>query len=203
MELSDKSQFADLPDEQLVDQIRLGHDEAFAVLVNRYRQELFHYLARLTSDRAGADDLFQETFLQVHLSMDRFDTDRKFRPWLFTIATNKARDRMRRNRRRQSVSLSGHIGPNQDQEYLDLMGADMVLPPQGAQQAETRELVREMVASLPDNLREVLLLAYFHEFSYKQIAQMLGVPLGTVKSRLHTAVGTFAKRWKARFEGKD
>lgn len=184
-----------------MEQCRHGYEQAFSVLVDRYRKELFHYLARLTGSPTAADDVFQETFLQVHLSKDSFDTERPFRPWLFTIATNKARDSLRRNRRRDVSSLSAQVGQDQRQAYVDLLKADVPIPLEDAQQEETRQLVRETVAVLPDPLREVLLLAYFHQFSYKQIAQMLSVPLGTVKSRLHTAVATFAKQWKSRFNG--
>jgi len=200
MELGNTETLSELSDEQLIRAYRQGQDAAFAVLVERYRQELFNYLARLISSPTGADDVFQDTFLQVHLSIDSFDTDRRFRPWLFTIATNKGRDYLRRNKRHGVVSLSAEFGQDQRYAYVDLMAADVPIPVAEAQQAEARQLVRETVALLPDALREVLLLAYFHQFTYKQIAQMLSVPLGTVKSRLHTAVGSFAKQWKSRFD---
>jgi len=203
MELTESKDLGSLADEPLIEQYRTGQKEAFAVLVNRYRQELFHYLARLLGGSAAADDVFQDTFLQVHLSIDRFDTQRRFRPWLFTIATNKARDHLRRNRRQDAVSLSVQVGQDQRQSYVDLMEADVPIPFQDAQNNESRQLVRQTVASLPDPLREVLLLSYFHQFSYKEVAQMLDIPLGTVKSRLHTAVGTFAKQWKARFDSEN
>ena len=199
MELGSTETLSELSDEQLILRYRRGIDAAFAVLVERYRQELFNYLARLIGSQTVADDVFQDTFLQVHLSIDSFDTDRRFRPWLFTIATNKSRDYLRRNKRHSAVSLSAEFGQDQRYAYVDLMEADVPIPLEGAQQAEARQLVRETVASLPDALREVLLLAYFHQFTYKQIAQMLHIPLGTVKSRLHTAVGSFAKQWSSRF----
>lgn len=202
MELGEDETLSELPDEQLLHRYRQGQDAAFAVIVERYRQELFNYLARLISSSTAADDVFQDTFLQVHLSIDRFDTDRRFRPWLFTIATNKGRDYLRRNKKHSAVSLSAEFGQDQRYAYVDLMETDVPIPIEGAQNAEARHLVRETVESLPDALREVLLLAYFHQFTYKQIAQMLEVPLGTVKSRLHAAVGSFAKRWNRRFDGQ-
>ncbi len=202
MEFVGINDLSGLSDEVLIEQWRRGQEQAFSVLVNRYRKEVFHYLTRLAGSPTAADDVFQETFLQVHLSIDSFDTNRQFRPWLFTIATNKARDYLRRNRRRDASSLSAQVGQDQRQAYVDLMKADVPIPLEDVQEQETRQLVRQTVAALPDPLREVLLLAYFHQFSYKQIAQMLSVPLGTVKSRLHTAVGTFSKYWKLRVDEK-
>jgi RNA polymerase sigma-70 factor (ECF subfamily) len=86
-------------------------------------------------------------------------------------------------------------GSDEEREFLDLMQADMPLPEDEADLHETQQRVRQVVQSLPDHLREILVLAYFQQFPYKQIAQMLDIPLGTVKSRLHTAVGTFADQW--------
>ena len=104
----------------------------------------------------------------------------------------------------EAISLSGPVGETADQgvAFIDLMEADIPLPEDDAQQEETQQLVRDTVTQLPEHLKEVLLLAYFQKFSYVQIAEMLSIPVGTVKSRLHTAVGTFAKRWKQQFDGE-
>ena len=189
-------------DEQLLQQYRSGQTPAFEALVERYRLELFHFLARFAGNRAAAEDLFQETFLQVHLSAETFDTSRRFRPWLFTIAANKARDYLRRNSRRQTPQLSAPIDESGDdsRSFEDLLASDFPLPPEEVEKQETRELVKQVVSEMPDHLREVLLLAYFQQLAYKDIAEMLSIPLGTVKSRLHAAVATFAELWKQRFE---
>ncbi len=169
------------------------------VLIERYRLELYHFLARFLGDRAAADDVFQETFIQVHISADTFDTSRRFKPWLFTIAANKARDLLRKNRRQQAVPLSAMLDKHSEdgRAFIDLLEADLPLPQEKAQQEETGQIVRNVVAALPEHLREVLLLAYFNKMAYREIAENLGIPLGTVKSRLHAAVGTFAELWKA------
>jgi RNA polymerase sigma-70 factor (ECF subfamily) len=196
-----------LSDEQLVELYRSASgsagagSKAFESLVERYREELFHFLIRFTGNRAAAEDLFQEAFLQVHLSAETFDTSKRFKPWLFTIAANKARDYLRRNSRRQAAALSSPVseGDEGGTEFLDLLEADLPLPVEHLAEAETRERVRGVVQEMPTHLREVLLLAYFHQFAYKDIAEMAGVPLGTVKSRLHAAVATFASMWKHRY----
>ena len=188
-----------LTDEQLVSMYRTGRTEAFELLVGRFRHDLLHFLVLYVGDRSLAEDLFQETFLQVHLSTGSFDTSRRFKPWVFTIAANKARDYLRRTSRRQITGLSGRADDQQEgRSFIDLLEADLPLPDEDAESEETRRLVREAIEALPDHLREVLLLAYFHRFPYKEIAEMLEIPLGTVKSRLHAAVGTFADFWVAR-----
>lgn len=184
-------------DEHLVERYRGGDRDAFAQIVHRYQQELFHFLVRFLGSRAQAEDAFQETFMQVYASIDTFHTDRRFKPWLFTIATNKARDMLRRQARR-GVMLSDPVDINHDTEGLsivDLMPADHAGPDQTVSDQELRQRVRDVVQGLPDHLREILLLAYFHQFPYKEIADMLSIPLGTVKSRLHAAVAAFAQAW--------
>jgi len=190
-----------LKDEQLVVAYREGNTAALPELIGRYEKELFHFLIRFAGNRSFAEDLFQEAFLQVHQSASSFDASKRFKPWLFTIAANKARDHLRREKRRRTAPLSAMIDPTGDSgaSFIDLMEADIPLPTDAVHDAETAELVRELADELPDHLREVLVMAYFHQFAYKDIAEMLAIPLGTVKSRLHTAVGTFAQLWKTRY----
>jgi RNA polymerase sigma-70 factor (ECF subfamily) len=193
-----------LSDEQLLARYRgggAGADTAFETLVERYRQELFHFLLRFTGVRSAADDLFQEAFFQVHLSADAFDTSRQFKPWLFTIAANKARDLLRKRRRQSTLSLSAEVSGTGDNatSFQDLLEADLPLPTEEVASEEQRELVRQVVDALPDHMREVLILAYFNKMAYREIAEALAIPLGTVKSRLHTAVATFAELWTARY----
>jgi len=191
----------DLTDEQLVVAYRDGRELALRVLIERYEQELFHFLIRFAGNRASAEDLFQEAFLQVHISAATFDASKRFKPWLFTIAANKARDHLRKQKRRRAAPLSALIDSTGESgaSFIDLLEADIPLPDDSAEDGEVAELVRSVVGEMPDHLREVLVLAYFHQFAYKEVASMLGIPLGTVKSRLHAAVGTFAQLWKARY----
>jgi RNA polymerase sigma-70 factor (ECF subfamily) len=186
-------------DEDLLANYRQGDRASFAKLVTRYQRELFHFLVRFLGDRAAAEDVFQEAFLQVHQSADQFDPARRFRPWLFTIAANKARDLIRSQARRPTNPLQASINPGDEEsgEFLDLMSSMDSLPDESMQKAELQEAVQKTVTSMPDHLREILLLSYFHQFPYKQISDILEIPLGTVKSRLHAAVAHFADRWKA------
>jgi RNA polymerase sigma-70 factor (ECF subfamily) len=186
-------------DEQLIVAHLAGDRDAFAMLVNRYQRELYHFLLRFLGDAAAADDVFQETFIQVHQSASTFETERRFRPWLFTIAANKARDFLRSRTRRKAAPLQASIDPSSDDgsQFIDLIESIDIGPIALAEKAELQLRVQAAVQRLPEHLREVILLAYFHQFPYKQIADVLQVPLGTVKSRLHAAVEAFARSWKA------
>ena len=192
----------EVTDERLVELFRDGDAAAFDTLMTRYHREVFHFLIRFMGNRAAAEDVFQDTFLQISQSADGFDTSRRFRPWMFTIAANKARDHLRSANRRKAAPLNASIGGKSGEgEYVDLMEADTPDADESMQKAELQEAVQQTVMAMPDHLREILLLSYFHQFPYKQIGTILGIPLGTVKSRLHAAVAHFADRWKAQGRG--
>src|SRR5678815_2533781 len=112
-------------DEQLLTEYRQGDKTSFPKLMARYQRELYHFLVRFLGDRAAAEDVFQETFLQVHQSAGQFDLQRRFRPWLFTIAANKARDLIRSQARRPTNPLQASISAGDDDsgEFIDLMSA--------------------------------------------------------------------------------
>lgn len=186
-------------DEQLLADYRNGDKRSFQRLVERHQRELYHFLVRFLGNRAAAEDVFQETFLQVHQSADQFDIERRFRPWLFTIAANKARDLIRSQARRPTNPLQASINRNDDEggQFIDLMRSTIEAPGTGIEKEELQQAVQRTVMGMPEHLREILLLSYFHQFPYKQIGDILGIPLGTVKSRLHAAVAHFADRWKA------
>lgn len=199
-----------LSDEQLFEYYRRGEDSALRQLIERHQEELLRFLYRLTSDRAAAQDAFQEAFLQVHLSANSFDSSRKFRPWLFTIAANKARDMLRKRGRRPMLDLSAPVGSRSGggedgggTTYIDLMEVDIPAPDAAMDAEERDQQVQRVLSDMPLPLREILLLAYFQRLSYAQIAEDLGIPLGTVKSRLHAAVATFGKKWAASNAGEE
>jgi RNA polymerase sigma-70 factor (ECF subfamily) len=185
-------------DERLFEQYRAGDLDAFRQLVERYRNDLTRFLYRLTGSAHAAEDVFQDTFLQVHTSAASFDTSRRFKPWLFTIAANKGRDYLRKKGRRPASELNAPIASDgEGTTFIDLLEIDVPAPDSGLERQELERLVQDAVQRLSPTLREILLLAYFQRLSYAQIADDLEIPLGTVKSRLHAAVASFAKHWKA------
>lgn len=185
-------------DEQLIADVQRGDAKAFSTLVSRYQRELYHFLVRFLGDHTTAEDVFQETFLQIHQSLGQFDLQRRFRPWLFTIAANKARDLIRSQMRRPTSPLQATMSPGDDEgaEFIDLMQSVDSSPDEPMQRRELQQMVQKAVTGMPEHLREILLLSYFHQFPYKQIGDILEIPLGTVKSRLHAAVAYFAHAWK-------
>ncbi len=185
-----------ISDEQLLLRYTQGDSDAFTTLVKRYERELFAFLARFLGDATLAEDVFQEAFLQIHLSADDFDASRRLKPWLFTIAANKARDALRRRFRRPAAELDAPVAADKDDvRFIDLIPANIPSPTTGIENHEAAQAVQSIVRQMPENLRIVLLLSYFYDFAYKEIAEILSVPLGTVKSRLHMAVKQFARQW--------
>jgi len=192
-------------DAELLADFTKGNEAAFREIVNRYKNGLYVFLRQFLNQQVLVEDVFQETFLQLFTSKDSFDPNRPLRPWLFTIAANKAKDALRKSQRTAAV-LIGTIADSQDlsfDEVINTITSYKVTPYEELEKSETRLRVGRIIANMPENLREILILAYFNKFSYKQMAKMLSIPIGTVKSRLHTAVGRFAKEWKASFGNKD
>lgn len=193
------SAYSSMEDRELLQRHLAGEEAALATLIERYQVELFNFLARFTGNTELAEDIFQDTFLQLHLSAATFDMDRRLKPWLFTIAANKARDALRKKSRRPALPLDAEVssGTEGNTTYAELIPSNIPSPDENILNLETRQAVQRVVQEMPENLRTVLLLNYFQEFPYQEIAEMLNLPLGTVKSRLHTAVKQFAQRWKA------
>jgi RNA polymerase sigma-70 factor (ECF subfamily) len=183
-------------DEALLVAHREGDPDALRQLINRYRNDLHGFLTRLVGSRTGADDVFQEAFLQVHLSSESFDRTRRFRPWLYTIAANKGRDFLRRKKRRAAASLDAPLSRDGEGALVDLIEGAESRPALPLEAADERNLVKQVVEEMPHHFREILLLSYFQRLSYAQIAESLSIPLGTVKSRLHAAVACFASSFR-------
>jgi RNA polymerase sigma-70 factor (ECF subfamily) len=179
-------------DEELLVQYRdRGDRPAFEALVHRYEKELFGYLRNYLGDAAMAEDVFQQTFLQVYLKCDQFEPQRKFRPWLYAIATNQAIDYRRHYGRHRMASLDrqmSHRGEAENGTFGDLFNSGERGPVEESQDIEQADEVRRAVDDLPEQTKQVVLLVYFQGMKYREAAQVLGVPLGTVKSRLHGAI---------------
>jgi len=185
-----------LTDEQLLEAYRGGDEPAFAELMHRYEKELYNFLLRFLGQSALAEDVFQESFLQVHLSAESFQVHRRFRPWLYTIAANKARDLLRSQARRPAVQITATDEDSSDAQLWDHLLRDTTTPVDILQERQKGEAVRRVVAQLPDHLREILVLAYFQQLPYSDMAEALAIPLGTVKSRLHAAVAHFGRLYR-------
>lgn len=183
---------AERTDEELIARYRdVKSIEDFNELVRRYHRDLYRYLARYLGDPTLADDVLQNTFLQVHAKCHLFREGRPARPWLYAIATHQAIDALREAGRRTTISLDRAVSPGEELApgtLVEMLVGNELGPHEGLEQDERQQWVRDSVARLPESLRQVLILAYYQNLRYQEIAEVLGIPLGTVKSRLHIAL---------------
>ena len=189
-------------DEELLLRYRqTGQQEYFSQLVRRYERELYNYLCKYLGKADMAEDVFQATFVQLHLKCEQFQEGRRFRPWLYAVATNQAIDFQRRNRRHRLLSLDGggQSRDDEDGKVADLLASDAPGPLQQVSAREREAWVATAMAELSVTARSVIELVYFQGLKYREAAEVLGVPVGTVKSRLHSAVA----RLSASFEDSE
>jgi RNA polymerase sigma-70 factor (ECF subfamily) len=169
---------AGLTDDELVARGADGDDEAFRVLVGRWEQPVFAFLHRMLGSAEEAQDLTQETFLRVVKGAGKYEASGQFRSWLFRIAGNQARSRLRRRKivRWVSFDAGAHDVPHERHAEHDLEAAD------------TRDTVRAALARLPERQRHAVLLRQYQEMSYREIADQLGATVPAVESLLHRAM---------------
>jgi RNA polymerase sigma-70 factor (ECF subfamily) len=183
-------------DEELLRRYRnTGERGTFEELVRRYETELYGYLHRYLGDATLAEDAFQATFLQLHLKCGQYDDRRRVRPWLYTIATNQAIDAQRRSKRHRMVSLDQRNcrGAKEMGSLLEWESSDGPGPHEELELGETRREARAALATLPEPLRRAVHLIYYQGLKYREAAEVLSIPVGTVKSRLHAAIRKLAE----------
>ena len=163
-----------------------------------YERELYGYLHRYLGNSVLAEDVFQNTFLQVFLKSGQYEAGRPVRPWLYTIATHQAIDALRRNGRHQAVSLERVRDESSGQEVkglIEMLQSSEPGPLEQLSAEERQQRVRASVDQLPDAYRQVVVLAYYQGMKYRDIAEILDIPVGTVKSRLHAALMKLQEAW--------
>ena len=183
-------------DQSLLDAHRQGDSAAFGELVRRYGDSVLGYLVRMSGSRERAEDLFQETFKRVHEKSHTFRGP-QFKGWLFKIATRVALDGVRKNKRMKTISLNQQTDcAGQDgSEFAATVASDNSCnPSEQAVKAERTEQVRQAVGSLPARQRATLVLAYYQQLSYREVAAVLGCSEGTVKTQMYRALKTLAQR---------
>jgi len=185
---------AELSDEALVTAHLDGRPGAFQELFDRYRDRLVHFITRKTGDSDRAQDLVQEAFIRVTRHLHRFDTSKKFSTWVYTIASNLSKNELR-NRSRSPLVLFQKLTSNWDDDHRPLQFEDLTMQPDDLYRKRfLRRLVEDTVEGLPEHHRLVFRLRELEGKSYEEIAEITGVNLGTVKSRLHRARNSFAQR---------
>lgn len=193
--------FDDHSDEQLLLQFREENDvRAFEELVHRYEKELYNYLFHYLGDANLAEDVFQGTFVRVHQKADQFDAEKPVRPWLYSIATHLAVDALRKAKRERTVSLQTPSQPGNVEagELIDWLESSALGPAAQLEEQERRDWLKQAVNDLPDHLRQVAILVVFQGLKYREVAEILDIPVGTVKSRIHTALARLKSLWAKR-----
>jgi RNA polymerase sigma-70 factor, ECF subfamily len=175
-------------DQDRQDMARLvdGHAAALNELMARHAESVFHYLIRLLQDASDAEDLAQETFVRVYQKRDRFNPRQKFSTWLYTIATNLARDQIRRRMRHPHCSLEAKREET-NTSLKDTLATTQPTPAETLQADERAAAVRHAVAELPEELRTPLILAEYEEHSQAEIAVILNCSAKAVEMRIYRA----------------
>ena len=188
-----REQLRGLEDGDVVAAFLGGEERAFQELVSRYQTRLLNFIYRTIGDREKAEDLVQEVFIRVYRHIGRFDRSKKFSTWIYTIASNLAKNELR-NRSRNPLVLFQTIKKNWQEDDRPLQFEDPQSRPDDLyRKRHLRELVEESVSQLPAHHREVFVLRELEGKSYEEIAEITDCNLGTVKSRLNRARTSFAE----------
>jgi len=183
----------ELDDSSVVAACLGGRAEAFQELVQRYQKRLLNFVYRTIGDRERAEDLVQEVFIRVHRHLHRFDQTKKFSTWIYTIASNLAKNELR-NRSRNPLVLFQALKKSWEADHRPLQFEDPHHRPDDLyRKRHLRELVEWAITQLPEHHREVFVLRELEGKSYEDIAQITDCNLGTVKSRLNRARNRFAQ----------
>ncbi len=189
----------------LIEDYRSSGDTAlFEQLVRRYERELYAFLKRFLSDAQKAEDAFQATFITVHQRLIQFESGRRFRPWLYAIATNKAIDFKRQAKRQAVLSLDASWSEDQGASASGSLASKVVSreldPAKAALDNELRNEVRKMIESLSEPTQILIQMAFYQGMKYSDISEALGIPIGTVKSRVFNAMRKLSQFCKRKVE---
>jgi RNA polymerase sigma-70 factor (ECF subfamily) len=183
-------------DRELVGRCLRGDERAYRELVERYRRQVYSLALRMVRRAEDAEDVTQETFVRMFKALDRYDPDRPFGAWIMTIASRLSIDHLRR-KRRTPISLFQHDSAS-DEEYMIEVEDPGPTPDVSAVHQEERQRTDDLIESLPEHYRIVVMLRHIQDLSYEEIAEALKLPLGTVKARIHRA----REMLKSRIEGQ-
>jgi RNA polymerase sigma-70 factor, ECF subfamily len=184
------------PDAQLMLRVKAGDSDAFAELVDKYKQPVMNLVYRILRDATEAEDLAQNVFLQVHKSAHRYHVSAKFSTWLFTIARNLCLNEIRRRTRHPADSLEATYSENDDQPARQFEDNKVFSAPDTILQQELEQKVELVLSELPENQRTALLLCRQDEMSYEEIAEVIGCSLSATKSLIHRGRETLKQKLK-------
>ncbi|HEX8288369.1 MAG TPA: sigma-70 family RNA polymerase sigma factor [Pyrinomonadaceae bacterium] len=188
-----------LSDHELIEATKQGDEQAFAEIVNRYRNPITNFLYRFLNDYEEAVDLAQETFVRVYFAIERYHTDYAFSTYIYRIASNLAISEIRKRKRRKLLSLTG-LFQAEDENGVEFQPPDeKSLPDEDLIEDERSRVIARAIAALPDKYRAPIILREIENKSYEEIAQILNLGLGTTKSRISRARGLLKDKLKTYF----
>ncbi|GIP34959.1 RNA polymerase sigma factor SigW [Paenibacillus sp. J2TS4] len=178
---------------------RNGDRRAFAELVDLYKDKIYHLAYRMLSQAHAAEDIVQETFLRVYRNLHRYDENQKFSTWIYRIATNLCIDQLRK--RKANYSLDAEMPEGEGADWYSLLPSEEETPEGQVLLSETQQQIRSAIDALPEKYKSVVILRYLHDLSLQEIGDILGMPVTTVKTRVHRGREYLRKKLASEFGG--
>lgn len=176
----------------LIKRIKNGDQDAFARIVDQYKNQVYTICLRMTGIPQEAEDLAQESFVRAYTNIDRYETDKKFSTWLFRIATNLSIDYLRK--KKPSAYIDAEIPGTDGYTMHAHLASPEPLPEETVIGRETSEWLQKEINDLPPKYRSAIILKYMEDLSLKEISDILGIPVPTVKTRIHRGREALRKR---------
>ena len=174
--------FSDLTDEDLIKEFQDNNTlEAYDILVRRYKDPLMNFVYRFTGDRDVSSDIVQDTMIKFYMNKDSYRSFAKFSTWIYTIAGNLAKNELKRKKRRKIFSLEN----DDDEKSIQVADKNIIEPDKAADSEIKNEIIQKALLKVKDVYRDVVILRDVQELSYEEIAEITGLSLGTVKSRIN------------------
>jgi len=186
-----------LPESELIHKAQNGDREAFYAIYNTYKRPILNFVYRLLGDKQAAEDITQETFIKVYLNLSTFVPRGKLSSWIYAIASNLAKNEMRRDKRFSRVSLEEVVSDGEDPITLnDILFDEKSGPDALLDNENLKQLIHHVIHAIPFKYRQVLVLCDMQNLSYEETARILGCSVGTIASRLSRARAEFIRRFK-------
>jgi len=166
-----------------IKQVLKGDQSAFADIVEIYKDKVYQLCYRMLGNRHEAEDMAQEAFIRAYVNISRFNINLKFSTWLYRIATNLCIDRIRK--KKPDYYLDAEVSGTDGLTMYSQVAADTSLPEDDLENLELQETIQKEISKLPEKYRSVIVLKYIEELSLNEISEILDIPLGTVKTRIH------------------
>jgi RNA polymerase sigma-70 factor (ECF subfamily) len=182
---------------RLVKLARGGDRGAFAELVHFYKDKLFHLAYRMLGQYQEAEDVVQDTFIRVYKNLDRYDDTLKFSTWIYRIATNLCIDKLRK--RKSGYSLDAEVQDGEGTDWYSTLATKDKGPEDELVLSETQQHIRRAIDSLPQKYKSVVILRYLNDLSLQEIGEILGMPVTTVKTRVHRGREFLRKKLEREF----